>query len=259
MWVRRLALVVALFAALPLQAQDALSLEEKAFSPSPIGPIRIVLLDGCEHAVFMQAAARTRTTLPVTIDSRYILASGAGCQLTLSKIKAGITALAKAEEAAQQLARRRHQPIPLTIFYIGTSFYGAPDAWRQGVERLARSAIIVAPSGNLPEYQAVDIWPSAAVKIGLAPSGEIQGSHGSAVSVYLDFDGVVIVINGVQWTTGATSTAAMLFASHLGNVLRRGVGTSRTPIDIQARIKTAFHEEIIEEEDLEERLEAVLK
>jgi hypothetical protein len=58
-------------------------------------------------------------------------------------VKPELTALAKAEEAAQQLARRRHQPIPLTIFYIGSTFYGGPDSWKQGVDRLARSSILI--------------------------------------------------------------------------------------------------------------------
>jgi hypothetical protein len=45
----------------------------------------------------------------------------------------------------------------------------------------------------------------------------------------------------------------------LGNVLSRGVGTNRTPADIQTRIKAALREEIVKEEDLEERLETVLR
>jgi hypothetical protein len=260
MRLHRLALAVALLGALLLRAQDALSLEEKASAPSPIGPIRIVLLDGCFHATLQQAVARTRTTLPVTIDARYLVPTATGCSMDARTMRSGLTALAKAEEAAQQLAHRRHEPIPLTIFYIGTTFDGFPDSWRQSVERLARSAILIVPSGNLAEYQAADIWPSAAVKISQAFQGQRYGSGGKAVSVYLDFGGgVEVVIDGVHWGVGATSTAAMLFVSHLGNVLRRGVGTSRTPAEIQARIKAAFHEETIEEKDLEERLEAVLK
>ncbi len=257
MWVRRLALVLAVLAALPLQAEDTPSLEEEAAS-SRIGPVRIVLLDGCEHAIFMQAVARTRTTLPITTDSRYLGPAGAGCPIILSKVKPGLTAIAKTEEAAQQLARRRHQPIPLTIFYIGATFYGAPDSWQQVIDRLSRVAILIVPSGNLPQYAAADIWPSHALKIGSAPGGDIQGSRGPAVTSYVDFNGVVVVIDGVEWTVGATSTAAMLFASRLGNVLSRGVAAS-SPADVEARLKAALHEEIIKDEDLEGRLEELLR
>jgi hypothetical protein len=79
MWVRRIAFVVALLAASPLLAQETLSLEEEA-SASQIGPIRIVLLDGCFHGTLEQAVARTRTTLPVTIDSRYLM-TAADCSI----------------------------------------------------------------------------------------------------------------------------------------------------------------------------------
>lgn len=253
----RLALTLALLAVLSLGAQEMPSLEEEA-SASRIGPIRIVLLDGCFHGTLERGVAQTRTTLPVTIDSRYLVTAG-DCSIILSKVKSELTALAKAEEAAQQLARRRREPIPLTIFYVGASFYGAPDSWKQAVDRLARSAILIVPSGNLPQYPAASLWPSGTVKIGSAPKGQIEGSRGSAVSAYMDFDSVEVEIDGVRWSTGASSTAAMLFISHLGNVLSRGVGANRTPAEIQTRIKALLHEEIIREEDLEDRLEEVLR
>jgi hypothetical protein len=256
MWVRRLALVLAAFAALPLSAQEMPLLEEEV-SASRIGPVRIVLLDACEHATFMKAVARTRTTLPVTIDSRYLGPASADCPLIFSKVRAGLTAIAKEEEAAQQLARRHHQPIPVTIFYLGTTFYGAPDAYQQVVDRLGRVAILIVPSGNLPQYSAAEEWPSHALKIGTAPGGNIQGSRGPAVASYVDFNGVVVVIGGVQWTVWASSTAAMLFASHLGNVLSRGVGAS-SPAEVEARLKAALHEEIIKDEEIEGRLEELL-
>jgi hypothetical protein len=97
------------------------------------------------------------------------------------------------------------------------------------------------------------------MKIGSAPGGQIEGSHGPDVSAYLDFDSVEVEIDGVGWSIGASSTAAMLFISHLGNVLSHGIGASRTPTEIQTRIKALLRGEIIKEEDLEDRLEEVLR
>jgi hypothetical protein len=252
-----LGLALTVVVALPVYGQDPETLDALA-TPQQIGSVRIVLLDGCEHGTFMKAVARTRTTLPVTSDSRYITHAPPDCAIDLSKLKAGLTAIAKEEEAAQQLARKNHQPIPVTIFYFGTTFYGAPDAYQQAIDRLGRVAILIVPSGNLPQYSAALQWPAHALKIGTAPGGGIQGSRGPAVATYLDYNGVVIVVGGVQWTVWATSPAAMLFASHLGNVLSRGVGVS-SPAEVEARLKAALHEEIIKDEDLEGRLEALLR
>ena len=230
----------------------------RAEAAPAVGPVKIIVLGACFHAEIEQAVARTRTAVPVEINSSTMQ----GCTIDFRKAKGAITALAKKLEAERAAAIRRRAPVPVTLIYLSTILEGADSIWVQAVKRLSQSAVIVAPAGNSPELMPHEVWPPAefSLKVGNAPGGRLTNRVGKDISIYLDFGvSVEVVLDGVSWGVGNTSTSSMLTAAHLANVLSRGTGQKLTPTQLLGKLKGAFREVVIKEEDLEVRLEAVLR
>jgi hypothetical protein len=258
MRVRGFALVVLLLAALPVHAQ----VEEERASPPRIGPVRIVILDGCLHALFQRAAGKSRTSVPVEINTS--AEDVVHCSIDFRKAQAALGALARQLEAERSNAAKHHLPVPLALLYTGSTVEGpgAGGVWRKAVERLSQSALFVSPGGNDPDNGAGEVWPSGqfSFHVGSAPDGGVTGTIGPEISVFVDYgDELEFVVNGEHVYGGGSSTAAMLLSAHLANVLTAGAGGSLTPPQILKKLKAAFHGEVVKEEDLEERLARALR
>jgi len=257
-----LSLVLCLLTGVPVGAQPSLEARGTRAPAAAIGPVKIILLDVCLHAEFEQAVARTRTAVPVEINTSAM--DPAACALDVYRAKSALTALAKKLEAERAAATRRHAPVPVTLLYTGTTLHGegAGATWIQVVKRLSQSALVISPSGNDPALTPSEVWPSSqfSFKVGNAPGGSLSGTVGKEVAIYLDFGlSVEVVVNGRRLTGGASSTSAMLTAAHLANVLARGTGQRLSPSQLLAKLKASFREALIQEEDLEGRLGAVLR
>lgn len=239
----------------------ALAALPAAAQPAGMGPVRIILLDGCTHAMVQQEVAKTRTSVPLVVDSSAMDLET--CQVDPAKAPAALTALAKRLAAERKAAIRRREPPPLPIVYFGTILEGNnASAWVKAVKQLSQSALLVAPGGNDPRYDAGEIWPSSqySFKVGNAPGGSLTGSVGKAISVYLDYGAQVeVVIGNVQFFASGTSTASMLLSSHLANVLASGAARNQTPVQILKKLKRPLRGQVIPEEDLEARLAAALR
>jgi hypothetical protein len=253
-----LALVTMALAALPVHAQ----VEEEKAAPPRIGPIRIVILDGCLHALFQQAAGKSRTSVPVVINTS--AEDVAHCSIDFRKAQAALAALAKQLEAERSNAAKHHLSVPLALLYTGATVEGpgAASAWRKAVERLSQSALFISPGGNDPAHGPGEVWPSGqfSFHVGSAPDGGVTGTIGPEISVFVDYgEELEFVVNGEHVYGGGSSTAAMLLSAHLANVLTEGAGGSLTPPQILKKLKSAFHGEVVKEEDLEERLAQTLR
>jgi hypothetical protein len=137
---------------LPLGAQEAV--EEplaRAGTPAPWSP-RIYLMDGGTHPLLQKMLlAEKFPSTPVTIDSRWVYQPYPGADfwgIDLAKMKGILAALASEVEKEQRVPAGK--PRPLRILWLGSSFYGAPDAWGKQLDRLTKTALIIAPAGNDP-------------------------------------------------------------------------------------------------------------
>ena len=61
-------------------------------APSAIGPVKIILPDGCDHAVLQQEIGRARTAVALEINSSAMDLEA--CQIDPVKAQGAITALA---------------------------------------------------------------------------------------------------------------------------------------------------------------------
>ena len=230
--------------------------------PVGVGPVKIILLDGCAHSRVQEAVADTITDVALTIDSSAMNLDS--CQLDPAKAPAALTDLAKTLEAERAAAQRRRSPVPINIVYTGAFLEGGNVAgsWSQAVKRLSQIAVIVSPGGNDPQVAANQVWPSSqfSFKVGNAPDGDPTGSTGPAIGVYVDYEQPVeIVVDGSTFQASGSSTAAMLVASHLANVLKAGGGRKLKPDQLLNKLKNTFTERVLTEDDLETRLRAALR
>lgn len=230
--------------------------------PIGIGPIKIILFDGCSHAQVEEQVAGTVTDVQVEINSSAM--NLATCQLDAAKAPTVLTDLAKRLEAERAAAQKRRAPVPINLVYTGAFLEGdnVAGSWSQAVKRLSQIAVIIAPGGNNPQLTANQVWPSSqfSFKVGNAPDGAPTGSVGPAIAVYVDYEQPVeVVVDGSTFEAAGSSTAAMLVASHLANVLKTGASRKLTPDLIFKKLKTAFTERVLPEDDLEIRLRAALR
>ncbi len=230
--------------------------------PAGVGPVKIILLDGCAHSQVQEAVAETITDVALAIDSSAM--SLESCQIDPAKAPAALTDLAKTLETERAAAQRRRAPVPINIVYTGAFLEGGNVAgsWSQAVKRLSQIAVIVSPGGNDPQVAANQVWPSSqfSFKIGNAPDGDPTGSTGPAIGVYVDYEQPVeVVLDGSTFQASGSSTAAMLVASHLANVLKAGAGRKLKPDQLLNKLKNTFTERVLTEDDLETRLRAALR
>lgn len=227
-----------------------------------VGPVKIVMLDGCAHSDVQREIARLRTAVPTELDSS---AMDLGtCQLDPAQATATITSLAQRLEAERKAAQRRRAPLPVTIVYTGAFLEGpgAASFWKLAVQRLSRIALIVSPGGNDPDLDAAQVWPSfqLAFKAGRAVDGASVGSLGAAIGVYVDYGPPIeVVLGNVHFQAAGSSTAAMVTASHLANVLATGTGQKLSPVQLLKRLKSAFRQRVLTEDELEASFAAALR
>lgn len=231
-------------------------------APAVPGPVKIILLDGCDHSILQQEIARSRTTVALEINSSAMDLEA--CQIDPAKAQGAISALAKRLEAERKAAVKRREPIPVTIVYTGSFLEGGNVAgsWSKALKALAKIALIVSPGGNDPRFDAGEVWPAGvyAFKVGHAPGGALNGSVGKTISIYLDYNAPLeVVIGNVQYFASGSSTASMLASAHLANVLATGTGQKNNPAQLLKKLKAAFKEGILTEEDLEPRFAAALR
>lgn len=232
-------------------------------APATPGPVKIILLDGCDHAVLQQEIARARSSA-VAFEINSSAMDLEACQIDPAKAQGAITALAKRLDAERRAALRRREPAPVTIVYTGSFLEGegVVSSWSKALKSLAKVALIVSPGGNDSRFDAGEVWPSSlyAFKVGLAPGGTLTGSVGKAISIYVDYDAPLeVVIGDVRYFASGSSTAAMLASVHLANVLATGTGQKHNPTQLLKKLKGAFKEQIIVEGDLESRFAAALR
>ena len=84
-----------------------------AAAPAAIGPVKIILLDGCDHAVLQQEIARSRTAVALEINSSAMDLEA--CAIDAVKAQGAINALAKRLDAERRAALKRREPAPVTI------------------------------------------------------------------------------------------------------------------------------------------------
>lgn len=232
-------------------------------APSVPGPVKIILLDGCDHAVLQQEIARSRTTT-VALEINSSAMDLEACQIDPGKAQGAISALAKRLEAERKAAVKRREPIPVTIVYTGSFLEGnnVSGSWSKALKALAKIALIVSPGGNDSRFGAEEVWPAGlyAFKVGHAPGGALTGSVGKVISIYLDYNAPLeVVIGDIRYSAGGSSTAALLASVHLANVLATGTGQKNNPAQLLKKLKTAFKEQIRTEADLEPRFAAALR
>lgn len=233
-----------------------------AMGASTPGPVKVILFDGCDHAVLQQAIARSRSAVALEINSSAIDLEA--CQIDPVKAQGAITALARRLDVESRAALRRGEPAPVTIVYTGSFLEGTGvvGSWSKALKSLAKVALIVSPGGNDSRYGAAEVWPSSlsAFKVGLAPGGALTGSVGKVISIYVDYDAPLeVVIGNTHYFASGSSTAAMLASVHLANVLATGTGQKYNPTQLLKKLKGAFKEQIIAEGDLEARFAAALR
>jgi hypothetical protein len=224
--------------------------------------VKIILLDGCIHAQVQQEVAKSRTAVPLELNTS-AMDLGA-CQLDPAKAQAAISDLAKTLGAEQRKATQRRAPVPINIVYTGAFLEGGnvASSWNQTVQRLGKVAVIIAPGGNNAQLNASQVWPSSqyAFKVGNAPNGTPAGSTGPEISVYVNYpQPLAVVVNGGNFTASGSSTAAMLVSSHLANLFKAGVGKKYTPEQILNKLKAAFSQRVLTEAELEARLRVALR
>jgi hypothetical protein len=230
--------------------------------PTRLGPVKIILLDGCTHSRVEAEVGKSRTAVPLEIDSSAV--DPGNCQLDPAKAQATLTNLAKTLEAERRAATQRRASVPINIVYTGAFLEGGSVAssWNQAVRRLSQIAVIVSPGGNNTQLSASQVWPSSqyTFKVGNAPDGAPTGSTGPAIAVYVNYaQPLAVVVDGSNFSAGGSATAAMLVSSHLANLFKAGVGKKYTPEQILNKLKTAFQERVLTEAELEARLRVALR
>ncbi len=230
--------------------------------PVRLAPVKIILLDGCIHARVQQEVAKSRTAVPLELNSSAM--NLGDCQLDPAKAQAALTDLTKTLEAERRKATQRRAPAPINIVYTGAFLEGGSVAssWNQVVRRLSQVALIIAPGGNNAQLSASQVWPSSqyTFKVGNAPNGAPAGSTGPEISVYVNYaQPLAVVVDGSNFSANGSSTAAMLVSSHLANLLKAGVGKKYTPEQILNKLKAAFSQRVLTEAELEARLRVALR
>lgn len=230
--------------------------------PVRLGPVKVILLDGCAHAQVQQEVAKSRTTVPLELNTS-AMDLGA-CQLDPAKAQAAITELTKTLDVERRKATQRRAPVPINIVYTGAFLEGGnvASSWNQAVQRLSKVALIVSPGGNNSALNASEVWPSSqyTFKVGNAPDGTPAGSTGPAIAVYINYpQPLAVVVNGSTFNAGGSSTAAMLVSSHLANLFKAGVAKQYSPEQILSKLKAAFTERVLTEAELEARLRVALR
>jgi hypothetical protein len=239
----------------------------RAGTPAPWSP-RIYLMDAGGHASLEKALLGIRwPSIPATIDKLWMYQPNPEVdvwQIDIYRMRSYILAFTREAEKEQRVPAGT--PRPLRILWLGSSFYGAPDAWSGPLERLAKTALIIVPAGNDTRYDASEIWTSRGLKIGFAPGGQPTGSGDlkKTIAVYLDFETIYIPTPGGGGAPLTfTSTSSNLFAGHLANVLESGVGANLTPAQIAAKLQAGFrgkdgHGVVVPEDELDTRITQVL-
>jgi hypothetical protein len=230
--------------------------------PTRLGPVKIILLDGCVHAQVQQEVAKSRTTVPLELNTS-AMDLGA-CQLDPAKAQAAITELTKTLDAERRAATRKRAPLPVNIVYTGAFLEGGnvASSWNQAVQRLSKLALIVSPGGNNPQLTASQVWPSSqyTFKVGNAPDGTPAGSTGPEIALYLNYtQPLAVVVDGSNFSASGSSTAAMLVSSHLANLFKAGVAKKYTPEQIRNKLKAAFSQRVLTEAELDARLRVALR
>lgn len=230
--------------------------------PAKPTPVKIILLDGCIHAQVQQEVAKSRTAVPLELNTS-AMDLGA-CQVDPAKAQAAITDLAKTLEVEKRKATQRRAPVPINIVYTGAFLEGGnvASSWNQAVQRLSKIALIVSPGGNNNALSASQVWPSSqyTFKVGNAPNGTPVGSTGPEISVYLNYpQPLAVVVNGSNFSASGSSTASMLVASHLANLFKAGVGKKYTPEQIRNKLKAAFSQRVLTEGELDARIRVALR
>ena len=230
--------------------------------PTKIGPVKIILLDGCIHAQVQQEVGRTRTTAALELNSSAM--DLGSCQLDPARAQAALLDLAKALDAERRAATQRRAPVPINIVYTGAFLEGGSVAssWNQAVQRLSKIALIVSPGGNNAQLSASQVWPSSqyTLKVGNAPNGTPAGSTGPEIAIYLNYaQPLAVVVDGSNFSASGSSTAAMLVSSHLANLFKAGVGKKYTPEQIRNKLKAAFSQRVLTEAELDARIRVALR
>ena len=233
-----------------------------ASASAATGPVKIILLDGCDHAVLQQEIARSRTDVALEINSSAMDLDA--CVIDPVKAQGAISGLAKRLDAERRAALKRREPAPVNIVYTGSFLegQGVAGSWSKALKALAKVAVIVSPGGNDSRYDAEEVWPAGlyAFKVGHAPGGALTGSVGKTISIYLDYNAPLeVVIGDVHYFASGSSTAAMLTSAHLANVLATGTGQKYNPTQLLKKLKGAFKEQILTEGDLEPRFASALR
>jgi hypothetical protein len=230
--------------------------------PTRLGPVKIILLDGCVHAQVQQEVAKSRTAVPLELNTS---AKDLGtCQLDPAKAQAAITELTKTLDVERRKATQRRAPVPITIVYTGAFLEGGnvASSWNQAVQRLSKIALIVSPGGNNAQLGASQVWPSSqhTFKVGNAPDGTPAGSTGPQIGIYVNYaQPLAVVVDGSNFSAAGSSTAAMLVSSHLANLFKAGVAKKYTPEQVLSKLKAAFTERVLTEAELEARLRVALR